>query len=510
MKNASTLRIYRILSPLIFALGSLSANDVVKLSLVQPGQDGLHTIEEFSPKFTYPIFGEAEQIFGYKGLDIGIQFAAHDGSPHVHISYDKKFPAVKSTSALDLNKTLKEFLPQSAFRQDYDQRIQNDEGAKDWTPPGELVRSYSKKGQDFEIWAGSLLDPKVNQLVRNIQIFVLFYIEAGSLLDLDEVDWSLDRWRVFFTYQRVKPLSPNGSSYAFIGYSTTYRFWKLTIPRQKPTKLILADFPNVPIISPKQLDSRLRISQFLLLPPYQGTGHGSQLYQAIYKEVMSDATISELTVEDPSEEFDQLRDSCDWKVIEPQLREAKIGIDADKTMTSRRIQRVPTNTLIALDTLNTIRLQNKIAPRQFSRLVEMYLLSLIPFSHRSSGGANMTKIRINKHTNKDRDDRVYYWWRILMKQRIYRKNRDVLRQLDFEEKYSAIEDSARGQEDEYEGLLMLFALRQAGTEALTGNGGPSAPLLARKRKVVEEDDEEDDDDEEVEQIEVRMPKRAKS
>lgn len=486
------------------------------MSLIQPGKDGLQTVEEFSPKFTYPIFGDAEQIFGYKGLDIGIQFAAHDGSPHVNISYDKKFPAVKSTAALDLNKTLKEFLPENAFQQGYEERIQNDGGAKDWKPPGKLIRSYSKGGQNFEVWAGSLLDPRVNQLVRNIQVFVLFFIEAGSLLDLDEVDWSLDRWQVYFTFQKVEPPTPESSSYVFIGYSTTYRFWKLSVPKQKPTKSALADFPDTPTISPKQLDSRLRISQFLLLPPYQGAGHGSQLYQAIYKEVMQDNTISELTVEDPSEEFDQLRDTCDWKVIEPKLREAKIGIDADKVMGARRVQRVPTNTLVAIDTLSAIRLQNKIAPRQFSRLVEMYLLSLIPFSHRSSSGANMTKIKIQKHSNKDSDDRIYYWWRILLKQRIYRKNRDVLVQLDSEEKYNSIEDSARGQEDEYEGLLMLLALRQAGVDNLTGNGGSSTagPSTARKRRVVDEDedddDEDDDDGEEVEQVEVHMSKRTKN
>jgi len=144
----------------------------------------------------------------------------------------------------------------------------------------------------------------------------------------------------------------------------------------------------------------------------------------------------------------------------------------------------------------------------------MYTLSLIPFSHRSSGGANLTKVKIQKHMNKDAVDRMYYWWRILLKQRIYRKNKDALVQLDFEEKYSAIEDSARGQEDEYEGLLMLFALRQAGAEGLGGDGigggeGGASSSTARKRKVIEED-EDDDDDEVVEELEVSMPKRART
>lgn len=480
----------------------MSANDVVQLSQVRTGSKKLETVTEFSPTFTYPIFGEAEQIFGYKGLEIDIQFAAHDGLPHINISYSKKFPAVKSTQALDLNETLREFLPGAAFDQDYEKRIQ-ESCTKDWQPPGELVHKYSKKGKNYEIWAGSLLDPRVNQLVRNVQVLVLFYIEAGSLLNLDEVDWSLDRWRVYFAYEKATSSNDKVCPYTLLGYSTTYRFW--TLVKKKQSKDLLDDFPNTAAPSPKQLDSRLRISQFLLLPPYQKAGHGSQLYQAIYNDVIQDSTIIELTVEDPSEEFDQLRDSCDWKILEPQFRDAKIAIDAEKPMIQRRIQRVPNPDLLPLETLNSIRLKNKIAPRQFARLTELYLLSLIPFSHRSTGGASLTKLKIQKHTNKNPDDRKYYWWRIILKQRIYKKNREILRQLDFEEKYNAIEDSARGQEDEYEGLLMLFALRQAGAD--TGNG-TSSGSSSRKRKIIE-DDEDEDDEEEVEEVEVSMPKRAR-
>lgn len=487
----------------LISVGSCSANDAVTLSIVRSGKKDIQTIAEFSPTFTYPIFGEAEQIFGYKELEISIQFAAHDGSPHVDISYEKKFPGAKTTQALDLNQTLKEFLPETAFEQGYEQRLRNDKNAASWKPPGELIHQYSKKGKDFEIWAGSLLDPKVKELVRNVQVFVLFYIEAGSLLNLEEVDWSLDRWRVYFTFENVASSQLNQSQYSFIGYSTTYRFWRYGVQRQRSKTSLLDSFPNLPSVSPKQLDSRLRISQFLLLPPYQKAGHGSQLYQAIYKEVMADPTVNELTVEDPSEEFDQLRDSCDWKVLEPQLKTDKISINTSRTMSSRRMERVPNAVLLPLETLTSIRKMNKIAPRQFARLTELYLLSLIPFSHRSTGGANLTKLKIQKHMNKNNDDRLYYWWRILLKQRIYRKNKEVLKQADTEEKWSGIEDSARGQEDEYEGLLMLFALRQASAEGLTGNGESSIP---RKRPVVEDDD----DDEEIEEVEVSMPKRARA
>jgi histone acetyltransferase 1 len=35
--------------------------------------DELVTQEPFSPAFTYPIFGEKETIFGYRGLDIKVE-----------------------------------------------------------------------------------------------------------------------------------------------------------------------------------------------------------------------------------------------------------------------------------------------------------------------------------------------------------------------------------------------------------------------------------------------------
>jgi hypothetical protein len=40
--------------------------------------DELVTSEPFSPAFTYPIFGEKETIFGYRGLDIKVRSDARE------------------------------------------------------------------------------------------------------------------------------------------------------------------------------------------------------------------------------------------------------------------------------------------------------------------------------------------------------------------------------------------------------------------------------------------------
>lgn len=469
---------------------SVNANDAVRVAIVQPGPDNkILTRHEFHPQFTYPIVGEAEQIFGYKGLDIELQFAAHDLRPHINFSYEKKFQTIGTTSALDLNKTFSNFLPPSAFEAGFEKEMQKD--ASSWTPPGVCVKEYTRGGQNFEVWAGSLLDLPMRTLVDNIQILIVFFIEGGQFINLDDVDWTLDRWRVYLVYHKSsEPPTPNASTYSFVGYATTYRFYKFQKQGARLEDVAPFSFPPSEEITPTKLSSRLRISQFLITPPYQQHGHGSALYQAIYDEVLADPTIVEMTVEDPSEEFDKLRDLNDFDRLEPQFKAADIQINSSPFASGERgrLKTVPTATLLPLDTLQAIRAKNKIASRQFARMVEMYLLAQIPLSHRAAGGASLTSLKVRGPKAPNIDDRNYYWWRALLKQRIVKKNKDLLQQVPLEERFPQIEDSARAQEDEYEGLLLSYALRREKEADRQANGGP--PQTVRKRKVIESDEDD--------------------
>lgn len=72
---------------------------------------GLQAIESFSPAYTYPIFGDAQEIFGYKDLKISLQYHARDMRPCVSVTYGKKFKAIGETKPTDIEGTLKGFLP---------------------------------------------------------------------------------------------------------------------------------------------------------------------------------------------------------------------------------------------------------------------------------------------------------------------------------------------------------------------------------------------------------------
>lgn len=400
---------------------------------------------------------------------------------------------------------------------DFEQTIQNDTTAQNFTPPGKLVKSYSRKGRDFEIWSGSLLDSRVRETIERMQIFISFFIEAGTPLNTTDADWTLDRWTVYFVYEKSsKSSNPNLSPYSFIGYATTYRFYtfrpryQTAMPKASDETMKDIVLPLKEEISAAALPSRLRISQFLILPPYQSSGHGSALYNAIYSDALTDSTVPELTVEDPSEEFDVLRDMNDWKVLEPKFSAAGIRINTtpfDPTQ-KRRITRLPTAKLLPVETLRSIRSSTKIAPRQFARQLEMYLLSLVPFSHRAAGGANLTKLLIQKSKTSDPNDKFYYWWRLILKQRIFKKNRDILLQLDSNERHSRVDEAARAQEDEYEKLLLLFAASKAKETLKNGNGEMTEEpgVRNRKRKIVI--DEEDEPIQETLEPDAKMTKRS--
>lgn len=218
-------------------------------------------------------------------------------------------------------------------------------------------------------------------------------------------------------------------------------------------------FP-LPPISSTELPARLRIAQFLILPPHQSFGHGTHLYTTIQSKCFTDPTVVELTVEDPNEEFDALRDTADYYILEPEFTKNDVNINADAIDKKQRIRRVPTAALIPVQKLHEIRTSHKIQSTQFAHIVEMFLLSRIPLKNRKKGGANMARLLIRKYRTDNPDERRYYWWRMLVKQRLYKRSRDLLIQLDSSDRVQKLDETVDFVEDGYESSLATFAERE--------------------------------------------------
>lgn len=218
----------------------------------------------------------------------------------------------------------------------------------------------------------------------------------------------------------------------------------------------------------------------------------------------------ELTVEDPNESFDVLRDSADYHTLYGEFLKHGININPNpypKDMGKRRPRNVPTASLIPTQKLAEIRSKYKIAPTQFAHILEMYLLSRIPRRKRAVGGANMARLLIKKHNVDDEDDRRYYWWRMLVKQRLYKRSRDILIQLDLPDRIQKLDETITNVEEGYEALLTVFDAREKGKatsappadETVMTEGATITGTLRAKRKYALEDEEDEDDDDDEDQ-----------
>ncbi|MGH0123807.1 UNVERIFIED_CONTAM: hypothetical protein FKN15_066847 [Acipenser sinensis] len=57
-------------------------------------------------------------------------------------------------------------------------------------------------------------------------------------------------------------------------------------------------------------------SQMLILPPFQGEGHGAQLLEAIHRYYRTAPKVLDITAEDPSESYVKLRDFVHAKLCQ--------------------------------------------------------------------------------------------------------------------------------------------------------------------------------------------------
>ncbi|KAL7950472.1 acyl-CoA N-acyltransferase [Trichoderma barbatum] len=453
------------------------ANEALNISLVSPSKSGLKTIATFHPKFTYPIFGDDETIFGYKGLKIHLRYRANDMRPHLGLSYSKKFKPVGEHVPDDVVEKLEEgsHLPKVAFVKGSDFDNSSQQLGDNWSPPGTLHDTFEGPDGQYEIWKGSFLDPSVRQLNSRIQILVSLFIDGASYIGQDpeskELDLEVaDRWTLFFLYRKQKSVDdPEKSSYTFVGYATAHRFFyfpQLPTPPASPAENWELPTGDMDF---SELPCRTRLSQFVILPPFQGKGSGARLYNSIFKYYHSHPQTHEFTVENPNEAFDDLRDSCDLTFLRtmPEFRELHL----DTKVTVPKSGPVP-RLIVGTENLEKIRLKAKIAPRQFSRVLEMHLMSQLPQSVRPTMSMDDDNVPYPTAADKHKEK----LWQLLVKQRLYRHNKEALSQIDVADRIEKLSDTLGSVELDYARLLAAHDRAMKHPTTSNGKRKPSEPF----------------------------------
>lgn len=232
-------------------------------------------------------------------------------------------------------------------------------------------------------------------------------------------------------------------------------------------------------------------------------GHGSRLYRHIQQEGLNDSSVYELTVEDPNEDFINLRDSNDYRLVKPEFDKLNLKINDNPYPSDmkKKPRCMPTAKLLPVAELEELRVKFKLTPTQFAHVLEMYLLNQIPSSNRGAR-TNMTRLMTRKWKATNEHERRYYWWRMLVKQRLYKKHRDVMIQADPEERLESLETAVNAVEEGYEQILLNLGVREVELEqerlAIASEGSQEGTgekkLRARpsKKRIVPDDDEEGD------------------
>ncbi|VVT57644.1 uncharacterized protein SAPINGB_P005798 [Magnusiomyces paraingens] len=408
-----------------------NANEALQLALV----DGNDVELNFSPAFTYPIYGDSEVIYGYRDLAISLKFDALSLLPYLSTSWTEKIPL---DSIPDPKTVLLDFLPESTV-QDLTLWNKLRKSTPEFEIPGEKVGSFKDKdGAEYTVYKSTFANIAAKELHERIQIFILLFIEAGSYIDATD-----DRWVLYTLYQTSSPHEENFRP-IFAGFSTVYNyFWYVDAESY--------DKPNG--TDPYEPYVRKRISQFVILPLFQGKRVGGNFYSTLFSTFYADPLIKEISVEDPSEAFDDLRDRNDLTRLVESGTAAIIYTTFSATKVLPEVISDTGKNSFTLEWVKDKRCENKMSVRQFDRCIEMILLYYLE----------------NKQDVSQETIRLY---RLLVKRRLYLRNRDALDDMSPQDRKSKLQETFEALKDDYRRLTskIVFPIAKRKPTDLKGKG----------------------------------------
>ncbi|KAI1884842.1 hypothetical protein AGOR_G00214000 [Albula goreensis] len=258
-------------------------NEAICLKLVRFPEDIEDESTTFHPQYTHQLFGDDEVAFGYKGLQIQLYYSAGNLSTLFKVKYaakvTEKFDCVEPD---DVEGKIREIVP-AGFCCSTDDFVSLLEKEANFKPFGTLLHTYivhsEEEGEDitYQIYRAEMANPGFREYHERLQTFLMWFIETASFIDVDD-----ERWDFFLIFEKYN--KDGETLFATVGYMTVYNYYV---------------YPD---------KTRPRVSQMLILPPFQGEGHGAQLLEAVHRFYCTLPLVQDITAEDPSESYVKLRD----------------------------------------------------------------------------------------------------------------------------------------------------------------------------------------------------------
>ncbi|CAD6225222.1 unnamed protein product [Miscanthus lutarioriparius] len=334
----------------------VEANECMKVFLVRnPDEMGSVDCTSIVPFDLNHFFGEDGKIYGYKNLKINVWISAKSFHGYADISFDETSDGGKGIT--DLKPVL-----QNIFGENL---VEKEEFLHTFSKECEYIRTAVTNGSAIKLDGLYESDPAV-EIVRvelqgaaaflysRLVPLILLLIEGSTPIDIGEHGWEMLLVVKKTTQEAV-------SKFELLGFAAVHNFYH---------------YPE---------STRLRISQILVLPPYQGEGHGLRLLEAINYFAQSE-NIYDVTIEDPSDYLQYVRSSIDclrlltFDPIKPALSATVSSLkETNLSKRTHSLRMVPPAEL-----METVHQKLKINKKQFLRCWEILIfLSLDSQDHKS-------------------------------------------------------------------------------------------------------------------------------
>ncbi|XP_062554253.1 histone acetyltransferase type B catalytic subunit [Armigeres subalbatus] len=290
------------------------AIECTRFRLIRDEEDFEDDSVAFHPEMAHQIFGEQESIFGYRDLQIDVCFTASSLDIYFNIKYSKKVEDVcpEGIKADDVEKALAEIVEDGCYYtnlEEYKKVVKAK--SQSFKPFGEKVDEFQINSgtsngctRTFEVYMSDVTDKEFLKFHSRLESFSFWFIDAFSRVEHDPL------WLFFMVYEKYSN-NNNETRFAIAGYFTVYQYFS---------------YPQF---------IRPRVSQILVLPPFQKLGIASRLIEGtVFKYFVSKENVADITYEQPTEVVQHIRSVADAKrcMTLPSFAKDKLLAGFSKTM----------------------------------------------------------------------------------------------------------------------------------------------------------------------------------
>jgi histone acetyltransferase 1 len=269
----------------------VEANECIKIYIVSSKEE-VNSSDAFciEPVDLNDFFDDADgKIYGYKELKITIWISSISFHSYADITFASKSDGGKGIT--DLKANLQKILADTLV-EDKDEFLQTFSRESGFigaiVSNGEILNQKVSNGHtsdpDVEFVRLVIGNPATGHLYSRVIPLVLLLIDGSSPIDVEDPQWEL-----YLLIQ--KQMDQQGDAQRrLLGFTSVYRFYH---------------YPDC---------TRLRLSQILVLPPYQQRGYGAHLVEALNNVAIAD-NVYDFTVEEPLDDFQRVRTFVDIKKL---------------------------------------------------------------------------------------------------------------------------------------------------------------------------------------------------